>query len=236
MENTKKSKWESEKDNLKRLILDESLSYEEIGRRYGCSGNNIKKVAKKLGISLPKRRAINSLETFNKGLSIKKDFSVTNASQSFVNQVSDEEFIKIINNSTGWKEIASAFGYKSALGSNVKERILNRCSFLNIKPNIKTTTSTLSRTKGELLNIRKNYQSYRSSIRKLAEKVYKDSGREFKCAICGYDKHIEIAHIKAVSDFPDDASIAEINNINNLIGLCPNHHWEFDNGILKLNT
>lgn len=56
----------------------------------------------------------------------------------------------------------------------------------------------------------------------------------YKCAICGYDKHIEIAHIKAVSDFEDSVKISEINSINNLIALCPNHHWEYDNNILKL--
>lgn len=62
-----KSKWESEKENLEQLILVEKLSYEEIGRRYGCSGNNIKKVAIRLGIELEQRRVINSCETFNKG-------------------------------------------------------------------------------------------------------------------------------------------------------------------------
>lgn len=45
-----------------------------------------------------------------------------------------------------------------------------------------------------------------------------------KCAICGYDKHVEIAHIKPVSDFADSCTIAEINSIDNLIALCPNHH------------
>lgn len=44
------TKWESEKENLVRLILQEKVSYEEIGRRYGCTGANIKKVAKRLGI------------------------------------------------------------------------------------------------------------------------------------------------------------------------------------------
>lgn len=37
------SKWESEKENLEKLIND-GISYEEIGRRYGCSGANIKKL------------------------------------------------------------------------------------------------------------------------------------------------------------------------------------------------
>ncbi len=46
-------KWEKEKENLERLINKEKVSYEDIGRKYHCSGSNIKKVAKKLGIILP---------------------------------------------------------------------------------------------------------------------------------------------------------------------------------------
>lgn len=61
------SKWESEKENLEDLILNQKISYEEIGRRYGCTGSNIKKVAKQLQIELPQKRKINESETFNKG-------------------------------------------------------------------------------------------------------------------------------------------------------------------------
>lgn len=61
------TKWDSEKEELERLINVEKVSYEEIGRRYGCSGANIKKVAKQLGIELPQRRKVNPNETFNKG-------------------------------------------------------------------------------------------------------------------------------------------------------------------------
>lgn len=67
-----KSKWETEKENLEQLILVEKLSYEEIGRRYGCSGSNIKKVASKIGIDLPQRRKVNECETFNRNTPIKK--------------------------------------------------------------------------------------------------------------------------------------------------------------------
>lgn len=63
-----RSKWQSEKENLKNFILIEKLSYEEIGRRYSCTGTNIKKVALRLGIVLPKRSVINKCETFNKGI------------------------------------------------------------------------------------------------------------------------------------------------------------------------
>lgn len=60
-------KWINEKENLIKYIQEDKLSYEEIGRKYNCSGNNIKKIAKKLGIELQSRRIINSSETFNKG-------------------------------------------------------------------------------------------------------------------------------------------------------------------------
>lgn len=59
--------WELEKENLEKAILQDKISYEELGRKYGCSGANIKKQAKKLGIELPQRRKINEQEHFNKG-------------------------------------------------------------------------------------------------------------------------------------------------------------------------
>lgn len=59
--------WELEKENLEKAILQYKISYEELGRKYGCSGANIKKQAKKLGIELPQRRKINEQEHFNKG-------------------------------------------------------------------------------------------------------------------------------------------------------------------------
>lgn len=49
-----------------------------------------------------------------------------------------------------------------------------------------------------------------------------------KCEVCGYDKFVEIAHKRAVASYPDEALISEINDISNLMALCPNHHWEYD--------
>lgn len=60
-------KWKSKKNELERLINEEKVSYEEIGRKYGVSGAAIKKAAERLGINLPKRRKVNPSETFNKG-------------------------------------------------------------------------------------------------------------------------------------------------------------------------
>jgi hypothetical protein len=37
-----------------------------------------------------------------------------------------------------------------------------------------------------------------------------------------------------VADFPDEALISEINNLKNLVALCPTHHWELGNNALDL--
>ena len=54
------------------------------------------------------------------------------------------------------------------------------------------------------------------------------------CANCGYDKHVELCHIKPLSSFEDSAKLSEVNSENNVIQLCRNCHWEFDNNLLEL--
>lgn len=46
---------------------------------------------------------------------------------------------------------------------------------------------------------------------------------------CGYNKHYEVCHVKDIKDFDRDSTVYEINHADNLIHLCPNCHWEFDN-------
>lgn len=91
-------------------------------------------------------------------------------------------------------------------------------------------------TKRELINNSKSYQIARTKISKNARLIYLNSNKPKYCLICGYNKHIEICHIRAVSDFPDDAFIGEINDPINLMSLCPTHHWEFDNDMLDLDN
>lgn len=90
------------------------------------------------------------------------------------------------------------------------------------------------RTKGEVFSGSKNWISARSSIRKDAWRVFEGSGAERVCEVCGYSLHVDVCHIKPVSDFGDSALVSEVNDILNLIALCPNHHWEYDNGHLDL--
>jgi predicted restriction endonuclease len=151
-----------------------------------------------------------------------------------VNRISDNDFKEIVIASYSWKEIGDKLGYQSNLSINVKNAINNRCETLGISLNFCKKEELLNKTKGSLFSERKNWQSARTAIRKNATETYFRSNKEHKCAICGYNKHIEVAHIKAVSDFSNNATIREINSITNLIGLCPNHHWEYDHGLISL--
>ena len=56
----------------------------------------------------------------------------------------------------------------------------------------------------------------------------------YRCQNCGYDKHIEVCHKRPVTSFPLDAPIAVVNALDNIVGLCPNCHWELDHGLLQL--
>lgn len=52
------------------------------------------------------------------------------------------------------------------------------------------------------------------------------------CQVCGYSRHVELAHIKGIATFPMTALLREVNAPTNVLVLCANHHWEFDNGFL----
>lgn len=94
---------------------------------------------------------------------------------------------------------------------------------------------TLSRrTKGDIFTAML-WQSARTAIRVHAAHVYEKTEKPKKCNHCGYSNHFEICHKKAVASFPKETTIAEINAPDNLVGLCPNCHWEFDNGLLQLS-
>ncbi len=65
-------------------------------------------------------------------------------------------------------------------------------------------------------------------IRKRAKLTLKLEGRKKECETCGWDKHVHVAHVKALSEYPLDTKIGVVNDISNLKYLCPNCHWEFD--------
>lgn len=70
------------------------------------------------------------------------------------------------------------------------------------------------------------------SVRILARKIYFKS-MPSGCRVCGYNLHVEVCHIIPISEFPRSATVAEVNDLSNLVGLCRNHHWELDNGFIS---
>jgi len=58
---------------------------------------------------------------------------------------------------------------------------------------------------------------------------------QLPCQYCGYSAHIELAHIKPISQFRRNAKLGTINHHKNLLVLCRNHHWEFDNEVITLS-
>lgn len=57
------------------------------------------------------------------------------------------------------------------------------------------------------------------------------SNEKTLCERCGYDKHVEVAHKRAIADFADDCLLSVINQRSNLMLLCPNCHWEHDHNL-----
>ena len=165
----------------------------------------------------------------------------SSAKNKKINQISDEAFIKLVAESKSFTELGKKIGH-SWSNSQFNRYAKERCKLLNIKiPFVhpyETTEKEVIRpikekTKGELMSNRNSYQSYRSTIRRDADETFQKEDGNYACCICNYNKHVQIAHVRAVASFKDTDLISEINHIDNLIPLCPNHHWEFDND--KLN-
>lgn len=79
------------------------------------------------------------------------------------------------------------------------------------------------------------YQAH-AVVRQLARSIYFRSGSPTCCFICGYSLHIDVCHKKSIASFSDDDLVSRINDIENLVALCKNHHWEFDSGFLSLDV
>lgn len=101
----------------------------------------------------------------------------------------------------------------------------------NKNENFKNRTLKYYRTKKCLNKLHKS--SLHAHIRVLARSWFKELSKK-PCKNCGYSKHVELCHIKPIASFSDNALLNEVNSEKNIIQLCPNCHWEFDNGLIKL--
>ena len=105
------------------------------------------------------------------------------------------------------------------------------CSATECQPNYVDWSQVTLRDVGE----KRKYQRH-SRIRGLARKKYLRSSKPKACVVCGYDVHFDVCHVKGISSFSELSTVAEINDLGNLVALCKNHHWELDKGILGPNV
>ena len=64
-----------------------------------------------------------------------------------------------------------------------------------------------------------------------------ESDREKVCEYCHnheFDEILEVHHIKGILEFDSTAKVKEINDLKNLVWLCPNHHRMLELGLIKL--
>jgi hypothetical protein len=73
-----------------------------------------------------------------------------------------------------------------------------------------------------------------AQVRRIARQTYRNSNRPKYCINCGYNTHYEVCHIRPITDFPLETKVGTINDLSNLVALCPNCHWEFDNDYLTI--
>lgn len=75
-------------------------------------------------------------------------------------------------------------------------------------------------------------------IRKDARSFMEEESKQEKvCAYChnhDFDCILEVHHLKSILSFERDTKIKEINNDENLVWLCPNHHAMLERGLIKL--
>lgn len=104
----------------------------------------------------------------------------------------------------------------------------------------KTRTDITKETKlseyHNLPSIKGKHPSWKNAhIRNFARSWNKEKTK-LPCACCNYDKHVELCHIREISNFPQTVTIGEINAPKNIIQLCRNCHWESHNGYIEIQN
>lgn len=84
-------------------------------------------------------------------------------------------------------------------------------------------------------SVKGKHPSWRSSQIRILNRSWNKDLTKLGCQVCQYNIHVELAHIKAISDFSLSATLGEVNHPDNILVLCRNHHWELDNGVRKLS-
>lgn len=89
----------------------------------------------------------------------------------------------------------------------------------------------------KLSDFKSTYARHRYTlVRAHAHRIASINNMEKVCPICNYSAHVELCHRIPISKFSKDALLKDINAPENLIFLCPNHHWEIEHGYRNAKT
>ena len=179
------------KEELEYYILEQHLSYTEIGKIYGCSGTNIKKKVQKFGI-VPIKETTKTTSNENicpscGGYKYKTSKLCQKCSNKEKYEVRDREL-----------------GYYIGYGEDKKQ-------YLSTKLN----------------DVRKDARRFMET----------ESGQEKVCKYCHnheFDDILEVHHLRGITTFNEHDKISKINNDENLVWLCPNHHRMLELGLIEL--
>jgi hypothetical protein len=138
-----------------------------------------------------------------------------------------------INNKTPKRKLSPRFCTTCKATLPIERHRRRRCVECTPDPNRAgaTTLAELMSKPGFVGRPKSYIHSY---VRNHCRSLYRDLTKG-NCKVCGYDLHVELCHIKSISSYPLSATVNEINARDNIIPLCPNHHWELDNGRLNFD-
>lgn len=94
------------------------------------------------------------------------------------------------------------------------------------------TKKKLSMTLKEMheeLCVKGKHPSWKNAVVRIIGRQLHKELLQSCCTKCGYSKHVELAHIKPITEFDESATLAEVHASSNVIALCRNCHWEMDN-------
>lgn len=201
---------------LKALYEEQGLSHRQIAEKHGVHRRTIDKIMHRLGIPVRKQEQMDVERICaNCGkVTTNPKFCSTSCAAKYNNV----HFPKRKKEKQEW--ICVECGGPTT----ERRKYCNQCA--------PSQLNWMDKTIAELS--RDGYHQMYRVVRNLARRTFKESGRAFVCAVCDYSEHVEICHIRAISSFDKRTKIREVNRLDNLVALCPNHHWELDKGLIVL--
>ena len=105
---------------------------------------------------------------------------------------------------------------------------------LNCKKDTIFKKKTIKEYKAKL-SMKNKHPSWANAHVRTFCKSWNSNLKSLPCQKCEYKMHIEFCHIKPISSFEESSTLGDVNSEDNIVILCRNCHWEFDNNIIKLS-